>query len=209
MNWKQGSSYVAVAAALTGFSNAGTDLTGADDVSTTSLPETTHHAFLDNLRELCGRAFAGHATGPSAADSGLSAERLAMHVRHCSEDEIQIPLHIGSNRSRTWLVTRTKDGLRLKHDHRLPDGKDDAVTQYGGDTAKPGTAREQSFPADAFTAELIPDSATNVWTMTIDPGKSFTYHLARHGAPRATFTFDLTQDIEPPPAPWGYEDTRP
>jgi hypothetical protein len=69
-----------------------------------------------------------------------------MHVRVCRDDEIQIPLHVGENRSRTWILTRTAEGLRLKHDHRLEDGSDDPVTQYGGDTAADGTPWPAELP---------------------------------------------------------------
>jgi hypothetical protein len=161
-------------------------------------------AFFDHLASLCGRAFRGEAllvSGPGFEDE------MVMHVRRCEENELQIPLHVGENRSRTWIITRTDDGLRLKHDHRVEDGTDDPVTQYGGDTAEPGTPLRQSFPADDFTAELLPEAATNVWTITITPGETLNYHLTRHGEPRATFEFDLTDEVEPPPAPWGYEGT--
>jgi hypothetical protein len=169
--------------------------------ATTAAPQD---AFFAQLTSLCGRAFRGEAllvSGP-----GFEGEMI-MHVRRCSENEIQIPLHIGENRSRTWIITRTAQGLRLKHDHRIEDGTDDPVTQYGGDTAEPGTATRQSFPADAFTARLIPEAATNVWTITLTPGQRLHYHLTRHGQPRATFQFDLTDEVPPPPAPWGYEGT--
>lgn len=166
--------------------------------------DSPQDAFFAHLERLCGQAFEGAATMASAADFD---DRLVMHVRRCSQDEIQIPLHVGDDRSRTWLVTRTDGGLRLKHDHRHEDGSEDQVTQYGGDTRDVGTATSQSFPADAFTADLIPEAATNVWTMTIDPGARFVYHLTRDGASRATFTFDLTRPVDPPPAPWGYEGT--
>lgn len=216
MNWTHAARTLTLAALLAGCADETPDIAGdsspaatatAADATTDRTETAPADAFLDMLRPLCGRAFAGLATGPSALESGLSEQSLTMHVRRCSENAVQIPLHIGDNRSRTWLLTRTGDGLRLKHDHRLPDGSDDAITQYGGDTTEAGSDRQQSFPADAFTAELIADGATNVWRMTIDPGTRFTYHLTRHGAPRATFTFDLTAEIEPPPAPWGYEET--
>ena len=162
------------------------------------------HAFFARLEALCGRAFRGEATLTSS--DGFDGQMI-MHVRRCTPEEIQIPLHIGENRSRTWIVTRTATGLRLKHDHRLPDGSDDPVTQYGGDTQDGGTPESHSFAADAFTAELIPDAVTNVWSMTFEEGDVFVYHLSRHGAPRATFVFDLTDEVDPPPAPWGYEGT--
>lgn len=158
--------------------------------------------FMDGLRELCGRAFRGRAelvSGPGFE------EEMIMHVRHCEGDEIQIPLHVGADRSRTWIITRTDSGLRLKHDHRLEDGSDDPITQYGGDSSAGGTATEQSFPADEYTADLLPEAATNVWTITLSDTE-FRYQLSRHDEPRATFVFDLTDEVAPPPAPWGYED---
>lgn len=184
---------------------AATSNAGDESAETVAVHEA-QTAFLSNLQALCGRAFRGEATGPSA-DSPDFAGEMIMHVRHCEEGEIQIPLHVGENRSRTWIVTRTDAGLRLKHDHRHEDGSEAAPneTQYGGDTAEAGTAMRQSFPADAYTAEQIPEASTNVWSMTIEPGERFVYHLTRHGEPRATFEFDLTDEVEPPPAPWGYE----
>jgi len=161
-------------------------------------------AFFANLTALCGKAFRGEAKLTSG--DGFEGD-LVMHVRKCTENELQIPLHVGENRSRTWIVTRTDSGLRLKHDHRIEDGSDDPVTQYGGDTADWGTANRQSFPAGAFTEELLPEAATNVWTMTLEDDGRFVYHLTRHDAPRATFEFDLNDEVTPPPAPWGYEDT--
>ena len=157
-----------------------------------------------NLAAMCGRAFRGYA---ELATSDDFDGEMIMHVRVCRDDEIQIPLHIGENRSRTWIITRTAEGLRLKHDHRLPDGSDDPVTQYGGDTVDEGTPLRQSFPADAYTHETIPEAATNVWNITLEPGARLVYHLTRHDAPRATFVFDLTDEVEPPPAPWGYEES--
>jgi hypothetical protein len=59
-----------------------------------------------------------------------------MHVRTCSENALRIPFHVGDDHSRTWVITRTENGLRLKHDHRHEDGSEDAVTQYGGDSRR-------------------------------------------------------------------------
>jgi len=193
---------VLLAALLLVSACGGTDQPGETPPSTETAVTDPQDAFMANLQELCGRAFRGEATLISGP--GFEGE-MVMHVRRCSPEEIQIPLHVGENRSRTWIVTRTPEGLRLKHDHRLEDGSDDPVTQYGGDTAEPGTPLQQRFPADAFTAELIPAAATNVWSMTLAPGERFIYHLTRHSEPRATFEIDLTDEVDPPPAPWGYE----
>jgi hypothetical protein len=127
-----------------------------------------------------------------------------MHVRECSPDEIRIPFHVGDDRSRTWVLTRTPEGLRLKHDHRHADGSEDAVTQYGGDTRDGGTAEWQEFAADAHTALLIPAASTNVWTVEVVPGDLFAYALRREGTDRRfRVEFDLTRPVPAPPAPWG------
>ncbi len=165
-------------------------------------------AFWSSILELCGKAF----------------ERIdamyVMHVRQCFPDEIRIPVHVGDpedgswNRSRTWILTRTAEGIRLKHDHRYPDGSEEEVTQYGGDTDEVGTANIQTFPADEFTREFIGarvrGAENNIWRMEITPGEVFAYRLTRTTFDRALrWAFDLTNPVDPPPAPWGYEDTRP
>jgi len=163
--------------------------------------------FFDRLHALCGSAFEGRVTTADAADREMAASRLVMEVRQCTDDEIRIPFHVGADRSRTWMITRTGAGLRLKHDHRHDDGTADAVTQYGGDTAGPGSARRQEFPADAFSRDLfvrqnIPESITNVWAMEIAPGRAFSYELKRPGR-HFRVEFDLTRPIANPPPPWG------
>lgn len=162
--------------------------------------------FWQRLTSLCGQAFEGRMVeGTAPSDAAFAGQRMVMHVRRCSADEIRIPFHVGENRSRTWVITRTPQGLRLKHDHRHEDGSEDAVTQYGGDTREAGTAAQQEFAADEFTAQLIPAARTNIWTMIVESGKSFTYGLRREAENRRfRVEFDLTQPVEPPPAPWGH-----
>ena len=127
-----------------------------------------------------------------------------MHVRECQTGEIRIPFFVGDDRSRTWVITSTATGLRLKHDHRHEDGTEDAVTQYGGDTEGRGTSTTQDFHADAFTGDLVPTAASNVWTIEVEPGRFFAYALRREGSGRRfRVEFDLTQPIDPPPPPWG------
>jgi len=161
--------------------------------------------FWKNLSALCGTAFEGRVVeGTAPSDAAFREQRLVMHVRACGENEIRIPFFVGENRSRTWVITRTATGLRLKHDHRHEDGIEDKVTQYGGDTAAAGTAQRQDFPADAFTAALIPAAATNIWTLMIEPGKTFGYGLRREAEGRRfRVEFDLAKPVANPPAPWG------
>ncbi|HEX8276144.1 MAG TPA: hypothetical protein VF615_26130 [Longimicrobiaceae bacterium] len=162
-------------------------------------------AFWSALRRHCGRAYEGRLTQGNASDTAFAGKALVMHVRQCTDDEVRVPFHLGEDRSRTWVITRTAAGLRLKHDHRHRDGSEDRVTQYGGDTRGAGSAASQEFPADAFTASLIPAAAANVWTVEVVPGERFAYALRREGTDRRfRVEFDLARPVAPPPAPWGH-----
>ncbi|CAN5540503.1 hypothetical protein BH23BAC4_BH23BAC4_04730 [soil metagenome] len=167
-------------------------------------PETTE--FWNRISALCGQAFEGEvAVRLPGPDTTFVGQRLVMHVRQCSDRMIRIPFHVGNDHSRTWVLTWTDDGIRLKHDHRHADGSEDRVTWYGGDTATSGTASTQEFPADEYTAQLLPAASTNVWTMIIEPGQTFSYALRREGTDRRLrVDFDLTQPVARPRAPWGF-----
>ena len=173
----------------------------------TSLPHDPQRLFFDRLGALCGKAYAGRVVTSDAADRDMASQRLVMHVRACSNEEIRIPFHVGEDRSRTWVISRTATGLRLKHDHRHADGSEDALTQYGGDTAAAGTPERQEFPADRhsrdlFVRENIAVSTTNVWAVEIDPGRTFAYELRRPGR-HFRAEFDLTSPVATPPPAWG------
>ena len=164
--------------------------------------------FFAALSELCGKAFEGRLVSTDAVDAEFGEQSMIMHVRTCSEDEIRIPFHVGGDRSRTWVITRQPEGLRLKHDHRHEDGSEDAVTQYGGDTIGVGTSRRQSFPVDdfsvsMFTREGLTASVTNVWSVDIT-NEIFAYELARENR-FFRVEFDLGTPVDAPPAPWGHE----
>lgn len=167
--------------------------------------------FFAQLGALCGKAFAGRLTAFDERDRESFGGAAVMHVRTCSEQEIRIPFHVGDDHSRTWIVSRVDGGLRLKHDHRHRDGSEDDLTQYGGDStaAGAGTALRQSFPADAeskamFLKDGLNASVDNVWSLEVEPGSRFAYELRR---PDRHFRveFDLSQPVEAPPPPWGYE----
>lgn len=149
-------------------------------------------AFFDNLRRMCGRQYEGETRFPPDADHPLAGKKLLLTIGPCSEGEVRIPFHADEDKSRTWVFTRTEKGLLFKHDHRHPDGTPDRVTMYGGWAAPGGTPREQRFPADDETAKLIPEAATNVWTLRLSPdGGELTYRLERHSKPRYEATFKL------------------
>jgi hypothetical protein len=165
---------------------------------------TAQAVFWSRIESLCGRAFGGRLTEGGPADSLFRRAALVMHVRSCTPTEIRIPFHAGADRSRTWVLTRTAAGLRLKHDHRHADGSEDTITQYGGDTQDSGSVSRQEFHADAHTASLIPAARTNIWTMEVVPRELFAYALRRVGTDRRfRVEFDLGQPVAPPPPPWG------
>lgn len=188
--------------------------------TTTSPASDPQAAFMANLSQHCGKAYAGRLATDDAADADLADKPMIVHFRSCSADRMEIPFHVGTadggwNRSRTWIITRTAAGLRLKHDHRHEDGSLDAVTQYGGDTLEPGTATSQVFPVDAesiamFRANGLDRSASNVWKVELGnrtDSPFYSYALSRPGSPQARnfrVVFDLRQPVAPPPAPWGW-----
>lgn len=192
---------------------------------------STHHApalpasqeaFWDAISSHCGNAYAGGLASQDERDVDWAGKRMVAHWADCSDTRIAIAFHVeddaatgGWNRSRTWLVTRGADGLRLKHDHRHEDGTEDAVTRYGGDTLSAGTASVQDFPVDAYSIALferegLDVSLTNVWRLEVDPasedGARFAYQLTRRNDPTRLFRveFDANEEIVAPPPAWGW-----
>ncbi|APE27207.1 hypothetical protein [Aurantiacibacter gangjinensis] len=176
--------------------------------------------FWSALSTHCGKAYQGGLVSEDSRDLEMTGNAMIAHWAECSDDRIAIAFHIQQpdeswNRSRTWIVTRTAAGLRLKHDHRHEDGSEDAVTQYGGDTATSGTAFAQDFPVDdysiaMFQREGLDLSLTNVWRMETAPAGEdappLTYQLTRENDPTRLFrvSFEADQEIAPPPPAWGW-----
>jgi hypothetical protein len=163
-------------------------------------------AFFETLSALCGKAFAGKMAVNRPKNDAFNGIPLIMHVQKCSDTEIRIPFHVGNNRSRTWVISKTKAGLMLKHEHLHEDGTDHVLTQYGGVAVDAGWNSVQSFPADLFTKTLfvnqqIPQSNDNIWQIYVYPDR-FSYRLV---GPAKEFRvdFDLTETIQLPPPPWG------
>jgi hypothetical protein len=206
-----------VAAVLAGACGTDGDTTDgaavAGDAAAAPAAAAPQEIWWERLQELCGQAFAGEMVRyDPALDTAWLNRPVIMHVRECSADEVRIPLHVGENRSRTWILTRTAEGIRLKHDHRHPDGTEEVSTMYGGTTTAAGTEARQEFPAGEYSRNLFlrndhPDGVYNVWAMEVHPGERFTYQLTR---PNRNFgaDFDLTQPVAAPPAPWVVEPRR-
>jgi hypothetical protein len=172
-------------------------------------PVDSFDGFWSDLRALCDLAFDGEIAvnrGGSAPDP-FEGKVLRMHVRECSEQEIRVPLHVGDDRSRTWVFTRIPGGVRLKHDHRHEDGTADELTMYGGDTIDRFAPDGVRFPADQFSRDLFARtnrsvSISNVWVVVLVPGKRFSYGLTRPGR-EFRIDFDLAKPVPAPPRPWG------
>lgn len=162
--------------------------------------------FWNAIQEHCGNAYAGKVGDATAFYAAtVDAEEIRIHVRNCTEDLTHISLHIDDNHSRNLLLTRETNTLRLKHDHRYPDGTEEEITQYGGDAPKPGLITRQIFEADDHTAEILPDRFDNFWFLDLMDEETLAYgvHWPKHGH-SIRLEFDITQPIDPPPAPWGY-----
>ena len=160
------------------------------------------------LRKYCGEAFLGEIVSTDAVDDAWRQERIIMHVRDCTDDEIKIAFHVGEDRSRTWVLRYEESRLALRHDHRHEDGTVDAVTLYGG-AAATITPTRITFPADTLTKEMferenISASNANIWAIDLDRSNDlFGYEMMR---PNRSFRveFDTSTSIETPPDPWGW-----
>ena len=169
--------------------------------------------FMAAIAAHCGKAYAGRIVAnlpPPAAPDAFEGKPLVMHVRGCDTpaQRLEIPFHVGDDHSRTWVLTRTPSGLRLKHDHRHADGTPDATTLYGGDTVDAGSAVRQAFPVDAesvamFRRDGLTASVTNTWAMEVHP-TTFVYELARQDGRLFRVEFDLATPVPTPPVPWGW-----
>jgi hypothetical protein len=156
----------------------------------------TQQAFYTDLSKLCGKSFRGTTVFPADDKDPFAGKELTMHVQACSDTTIRIPFHVGEDKSRTWVIRQLEEGLQLKQDHRHEDGTPDAVTMYGGIALASEKAGEVRFPADAYTAQLIPAAATNEWTIALSPdGKTFSYILKRDNQLRFRADFDLTKPL--------------
>jgi hypothetical protein len=179
--------------------------------------EDPQQAFWNSLQKHCGAAFAGHRTVARPANEMLAGdEPLIAHFRECSELNVKIPFHIGPSettpapaappdgwdRSRTWVFTRHDGRLEIRHDHRKPDGSEDENTWYGGFTETPGTAHLQEF---IYHDRKDPDGLRLGWRIEIHPGDRFVYGTIRGDDWTWRIEFDLSREIDAPPAPWGHE----
>lgn len=158
-----------------------------------AMAHDTRAQFMTNLNSLCGQRFEGAMSYPADPKHDFAGKVLVAQFASCTSKEVRVPFLVGADRSRTWVITRTADGLDLRHDHRHDDGTPDAQTMYGGAAGASGTALSQSFYADKYTADLIKGASTNVWTISVSADKTtLTYHLERDAKPRFTAVLKRT-----------------
>ena len=162
----------------------------------------THNAFFEALSALCGGKYQGQVVESNESDAKWRDSVIIMNVAECSDETIRIPLSVGEDTSRTWIIT-LGEGLTLKHDHRHQDGTPDQVTMYGGEANETivsiaGALFIREFPADAYSKALflengLDESVNNTWVLKIMPGKTFSYRLQRPGR-----TFQIDFDLAKP-----------
>jgi len=172
-------------------------------LAASSFAEESHDKFFNNILAICGHSYIGKVVESNESDETWRKSKIVIHAPKCTTkkiNEMRIPLHVGENKSRTWIISKTETGLRLKHDHRHEDGSPDDVTMYGGDTATSGTAKTQSFPVDKYSKALFIEQGLNVstgntWTLSIEPNETLTYRLSRTGR-LFQVSFDLQNPVE-------------
>ncbi|MBA2331093.1 MAG: hypothetical protein H0V91_15925 [Flavisolibacter sp.] len=165
-------------------------------VFTSLLYACSHRQFLKSLTPYCGNSYEGKTIFPADESDPFYGKTLKIHFEGCNKNEYRIPFQVGDDRSRTWILTADNKTLTLKHDHRHADGSPDSVTMYGGVSRDPKNALTQFFPADPYTASLIPAAATNEWNLVLsNDGRTLSYILKRHNKLRFHADFDLSKPL--------------
>lgn len=187
------------------FAVLGLAVSGCSSETEIQTPTSAQDSFFTSLSAHCGKGYAGKLVSSDDVDADMAEAAMQMKVGPCSDSEIRIPFHVDDNRSRTWVITKTADGLRLKHRHGHKDGTEDTVSQYGGDTSTPGTATRQEFPVDQFSIDMfnkegLNASVTNVWAVEITPD-IYAYELRRENR-HFRVEMDLNTPVQNVPDPW-------
>jgi len=148
------------------------------------------------MQTLCGQTYTGQVVSEDPQDEDWRKEDLTLGPVRCLGARIEMPLAVGADTSRTWVLEPKGEGLHFFHIHAHSDGTEDAVSRYGGMAVIKSGVRA-TFPADDFTKELfvrenIPVSVPNVWSFEINPDVQLAYELNRPGR-FFRAEFDLTK----------------
>ncbi len=151
-------------------------------------------AFFRELQSKKGKTFYGKAIymPDTIMPNDFWGKKLKFTVTE-KDGELRMPFVVGEKKTRTWILRKIGGSLELKHDHRHDDGKPDSISNYGGPSdPEIGTELLQYFPADTFTAKLIPAAAGNRWILQFSPDKKrFYYILERDNVLRFKAEFKL------------------
>lgn len=207
MNRKQGRSNLLKAALVLGW--------GLGFVAVNSLEADDRQqlsAFMQAFAPYCGKAYAARVVQDNQPSAAWQ-QPLVVHIRDCEEDVIRMPLHVGDDRSRTWVLTRHETFIDFQHIHLHEDGSPDGVSPYGGQSSPGGSASSQDFPADQasqalFRANGLDVSVSNVWSLSFPNRDTLSYRLQRPGR-LFEVQVDLSQPVPLPPPAWGYESSSP
>ena len=173
----------------------------------TDTPESPQQEFMQAFKPFCGKAFAARIVQDNDPSPAWQ-KPLVVHVRDCEENVIRMPLHVGDDRSRTWVLTLHEGYIDFQHIHLHEDGTADAVSPYGGQARDGGSAQEQRFPVDEaskalFLANDLDVSVNNTWSISFPETNTMSYQLSRPGR-IFEVQVDLGTPIELPPPAWGY-----
>ncbi|MEA5444344.1 hypothetical protein VCB98_00745 [Gammaproteobacteria bacterium AB-CW1] len=164
--------------------------------------------FWQALAPHCGQAFRGELVASRPGDDGFRERDVVVELRHCEDSRMLMPLHVGDDRSRTWVLERHPWGVTLKHQHRDQDGSVQDTHYYGGLARPPADGNQLKFPVDDETLAMLPGSVGGVWTMEVEDGRLY-YQVRRKGSDEVfRLAFDLSEAIDNPPEPWGWEHIR-
>lgn len=168
----------------------------AEDTEKTGLTPGERE-FLNNLASLCGQSFRGEQIFLAEGRDSWEDEELIMHVTVCEEDRVHIPFHVSDDESRTWMFLVEEGRLRLRHDHRYPDGTPHDLHLYGGYSDGEGTGYRQHFPVDEFSKrEVLDEERGREWQIVLDEDMTtYSYRLLYHGEIVLQVDFDLTSPL--------------
>lgn len=158
---------------------------------TPDLPaESSQEEFFATLFSQCGETFIGESTFPDDPEQTLVGTELKATISTCTEEVIEIDLVRGGDTwHATWVLEMRDEGLHLSHDH-VGDRDEEELgedhnTGYGGYADDSGSSTTQYFPADDYTAEILPEASTNVWMIELNPDEgTLVYNLERNQEPR-------------------------
>ncbi len=136
--------------------------------------------FFDHITSLCGKKFKGEETYMAEGRESFAGEKMVIHFKSCTNDEISIPFHIGEDKSRTWLLLVEDGRLRFRHDHRHEDGTPEDITMYGGYSDHKGTELSQFFPPDDYTMELLENAPGHEWALTLSEDMKTLEYCLQH-----------------------------